>query len=183
MITYVQGDATRGRGNGSKVIAHVCNVEGGWGAGFVLALSRAWRTPEREYRKWHKQGSILDERKALSNDTVMMPFELGQVQTLLVDAEPTYVCNMLAQKGYGPKGKNQHRSPEDEDSYVPLQYDALEACLTKLADQARLLHATLHMPRIGCALAGGRWSLVEPILQRTLDGLSVTVYDHGPFNP
>lgn len=183
MITYVRGDATSPRGKGSKIIAHVANVEGGWGAGFVLAVSRRWKSPEREYRKWHKQGSILDERKALSDDTVEMPFELGQIQTLLVDAEPTYVCNMLAQKGYGPRGKNQHRSPDDEDSYIPLQYDALEACLTKLAGQALLLNATVHLPRIGCSLAGGRWSLVEPLIQKALKDITVTVYDYGPFNP
>ncbi|MFJ9407826.1 hypothetical protein [Streptomyces sp. NPDC101393] len=38
-ITYVQGDATAPQGKGVKVIAHVRNDLGGWGKGFVLALS------------------------------------------------------------------------------------------------------------------------------------------------
>jgi O-acetyl-ADP-ribose deacetylase (regulator of RNase III) len=175
-IQFQRGDATDPTSSGIQVISHVVNTEGGWGAGFVLAVSRRWKAPEREYRKWHQKGQTFNPDGEITN------FKLGHIQMVQVE-HSVYVCNMLAQKGYGPKGKNQHRSPEDEDSYVPLQYDALEACLTKLADQARLLHATLHMPRIGCALAGGRWSLVEPILQRTLEGLSVTVYDYGPYNP
>ncbi|EPJ40147.1 hypothetical protein STAFG_2811 [Streptomyces afghaniensis 772] len=37
------------------------------------------------------------------------------------------------------------------------------------------------MPRIGCGLAGGKWSRVEPLIEERLirRGISVTVYDHG----
>jgi hypothetical protein len=33
------------------------------------------------------------------------------------------------------------------------------------------------LPRIGCGLAGGRWDLIEPIVERTLckDGIDVQV--------
>ncbi|GGJ45802.1 hypothetical protein GCM10010121_066360 [Streptomyces brasiliensis] len=41
-IKYVRGDATVPSGKGVKAIAHVCNDVGGWGKGFVLALSRRW---------------------------------------------------------------------------------------------------------------------------------------------
>ncbi|WP_436847462.1 hypothetical protein [Streptomyces aureus] len=39
----------------------------------------------------------------------------------------------------------------------------------------------MHMPRIGCGLAGGSWSRVEPLVTERLvrRGLSVTVYDYG----
>jgi hypothetical protein len=35
------------------------------------------------------------------------------------------------------------------------------------------------MPRIGCGLAGGEWSKVEPLIEEHLcgAGLAVTVYD------
>jgi hypothetical protein len=35
------------------------------------------------------------------------------------------------------------------------------------------------LPRIGCGLAGGRWELIEPIIERTLrnNGIEVFVYD------
>ncbi|GAA2522382.1 hypothetical protein GCM10010423_14150 [Streptomyces levis] len=39
----------------------------------------------------------------------------------------------------------------------------------------------MHMPRIGCGLAGGRWARVEPLVEERLvrQGIPVTVYDHG----
>lgn len=50
-IQYITGDATDPTGGGNKIIAHVCNDIGAWGAGFVLAISRRWPQPEAEYRK------------------------------------------------------------------------------------------------------------------------------------
>lgn len=37
------------------------------------------------------------------------------------------------------------------------------------------------MPRIGCGLAGGKWSRIEPLIANTLCArdVEVTVYDHG----
>lgn len=39
--------------------------------------------------------------------------------------------------------------------------------------------ATVHMPRIGCGLAGGKWSRVQPLTEEGLPdrGVRVTVYD------
>ena len=41
-INYVIGDATQPIGDGAKIIVHVCNDIGGWGRGFVLALTKKW---------------------------------------------------------------------------------------------------------------------------------------------
>ena len=43
------------------------------------------------------------------------------------------------------------------------------------------LGASVHMPRIGCGLAGGKWERIEPLIERTLLARAVptTVYDHG----
>ena len=155
-ITYVRGDATVPLGKGVKVIAHVCNDIGGWGKGFVLALSRRWPEPEAAYRAWH--------RGRASND-----FGLGAVQ--LVRAERyVWVANMVGQRGIrtGSKG-------------VPVRYEAIDAALVVLADRAAELGASVHMPRIGCGLAGGKWSRVEPLIDErlVLRGIPVTVYDHG----
>ena len=48
-----------------------------------------------------------------------------------------------------------------------------------------MLKASVHMPRIGCALAGGRWSIMEPIITKALAGQEVFVYDiaGGTYNP
>ncbi|MEV5952306.1 macro domain-containing protein [Streptomyces sp. NPDC051987] len=155
-ITYIRGDATTPSGKGVKVIAHVCNDLGGWGKGFVLALSRRWPEPEKAYRAWH--------RDRAKND-----FALGAVQLVRVERY-LWVANMIGQRGTrtGSKG-------------VPVRYEAIATALAKLADEATELGASVHMPRIGCGLAGGKWSRVEPLIRERLvaRGISVTVYDHG----
>ncbi|GAA4133504.1 macro domain-containing protein [Streptomyces griseoincarnatus] len=154
-IRYVRGDATVPSVKGVKVIAHVCNDIGGWGKGFVLALSRRWPQPEAAYRAWHRDRAAND-------------FGLGAVQ--LVQAERyVWVANMIGQRGVrtGSKG-------------VPVRYEAIDTALDRLAGHALELGASVHMPRIGCGLAGGRWSRVEPLVQERLvrRGIPVTVYDH-----
>ncbi|MFF8585154.1 macro domain-containing protein [Streptomyces althioticus] len=155
-IRYVRGDATAPSVKGVKIIAHVCNDIGGWGKGFVLALSRRWPGPEAAYRAWHRDRAAND-------------FGLGAVQ--LVQAERyVWVANMIGQRGVrtGSKG-------------VPVRYEAIDTALDRLAGHALELGASVHMPRIGCGLAGGTWSRVEPLVEERLvrRGLPVTVYDHG----
>lgn len=64
---------------------------------------------------------------------------------------------------------------------VPVRYEAMDTALGRLADKAAELNASVHMPRIGCGLAGGEWSRVEPLIAERLVrwGIAVTVYDHG----
>ncbi|MEV7399918.1 macro domain-containing protein [Streptomyces sp. NPDC091267] len=155
-ITYVRGDATAPQGKGVKVIAHVCNDLGGWGKGFVLAVSRRWPEPETEYRRWHRERAAND-------------FGLGAVR--FVQVTPfIWVANMVGQRGMrrGSKG-------------VPVRYEAIDTALGAVADRAAGLAASVHMPRIGCGLAGGKWSRIEPLLERRLlsRGIGVTVYDQG----
>jgi O-acetyl-ADP-ribose deacetylase (regulator of RNase III) len=155
-IRYVRGDATVPSVKGVKVIAHVCNDLGGWGKGFVLAISRRWPEPEAAYRAWHRDRAAND-------------FGLGAVQ--FVQVEPyVWVANMIGQRGTrtGSKG-------------VPVRYEAIDTALETLAERAGELGATVHMPRIGCGLAGGKWSRVEPLIEERLvrRGIPVTVYDHG----
>jgi len=41
-IHYLKGDATLPQSQSPAVIAHICNDQGLWGKGFVLALSARW---------------------------------------------------------------------------------------------------------------------------------------------
>jgi len=154
MIEYVKGDATEVRG-GRGIIAHVCNNAGGWGAGFVLSLSARWPEPERRYRQWAR-----DKYEADSG-----VFKLGHVQFVSWEPGDVWVANMVAQDGFGERGR------------VPLQYDALEECLKEVAYEAKAGKMHVQMPRIGCGLAGGTWDKVGPIVERTMDGVRVYVFD------
>lgn len=150
-ITYRTGDAT-GPDERPAIIAHVCNDAGGWGRGFVTAISARWPEPEAAYRRWHHDPAI--------------GLHLGTIGVVTV-ADGLAVANMIAQHAYTRPGA------------PAIRYDALETCLTKLAQVATTRGASVHMPRIGCGLAGGTWDRVEPLITRTLadTGVAVVVYD------
>ena len=61
----------------------------------------------------------------------------------------------------------------------PIRYTAVENCLAKVALTAVELEASVHMPRIGCGLAGGKWEEIAPIITRQLceNDIAVYVYD------
>jgi O-acetyl-ADP-ribose deacetylase (regulator of RNase III) len=148
-INYVTGDATEPIGSGNKIIVHICNDIGGWGAGFVLAISRRWKGPETQYRNLRRTGG----------------YELGTIQMIQVGSD-LWIANMIAQHGIRPM-----------NGIPPIRYPSLERCLGLVSLQAQELLASVHMPRIGCGLAGGSWDRVEEIVTRALDDIPVTVYD------
>jgi len=159
MVTYVKGDATRPQGDGTKIIAHVCNNIGAWGKGFVLALDKLSPEPRKVYRDLVRELIIFGNKPTLT---------LGTMTLAEVERGNLYVANMVAQRGL--------RSATNP---VPLDYDALEKSLETLAVTAEIFAASVHMPRIGCGLAGGNWDVVESIINRvlTLRDIDVTVYD------
>ena len=151
-INYIKGDATQPVGEGNRLIVHICNNIGGWGKGFVTAISRRWQEPEKQYRAWAKS----DEN-----------FELGEVQFVRVERNIA-VANMIAQEGIYKK-----------NGIPPIRYEALRSALGKVADFCKANNFVVHMPRIGAGLAGGDWGIIEQIIQETLsqEGINVTVYD------
>ena len=155
-IKYLKGEATSPQAKGSKIIAHICNDIGGWGKGFVLAISKRWEEPEQEYRKWHRTRNKND-------------FRLGAIQMIKVE-KYIWVANMVGQRGIkrGSKG-------------VPIRYEAVEECLNKLIVEAIKIDASVHIPRIGCGLAGGKWEKIEPLIIENLckNDIEVFVYDFG----
>jgi O-acetyl-ADP-ribose deacetylase (regulator of RNase III) len=152
-IDYKNGDATTPENKGNKIIVHVCNDIGAWGKGFVMAISKRWKEPERSYRDWFK-----------TKDN----FVLGQVQFVQVEDE-LWVANLIGQ----------HKINKDEQGNAPIRYEAILSGLDKVGQFALENNATVHMPRIGCGLAGGTWDRIEPLIQATLieKNIPVTVYN------
>ena len=141
-------------GAGPKIIVHVCNDVGGWGRGFVTAISKRWPEPEQRYRSWHR-------------GETGQTFALGEVQ-LVPLADDLFVANLIGQRDVRP-----------QNGVPPIRYEALRSGLRKVADEALRLRASVHMPRIGCGLAGGTWEEVGQIVQAELadKAISVFVYD------
>jgi O-acetyl-ADP-ribose deacetylase (regulator of RNase III) len=152
-IQYTKGDATSPQSENNKVIVHICNDIGGWGKGFVMAISKRWKKPENQYREWFK-----------SKDG----FELGKVQFVQVE-EDLWIANLIGQ----------HKINKDENGNAPIRYDAVEEGLKEVTLFAIKNNASIHMPRIGCGLAGGKWEMMEPIILKTLSNndVEVVVYD------
>ncbi len=152
-IEYIKGDATSPLKNGNKIIVHICNDIGGWGRGFVMAISSKWSEPEQSFRNWYA-----------SKDK----FALGEVQFVKVE-DDIWIANLIGQRDI--KG--------GKDGIPPVRYEAVSTGLSKVASMALQINATVHMPRIGCGLAGGSWDKMEKIIHTQLidKRIRVTVYD------
>lgn len=149
-IYYLTGDATSLKADGNKIIVHICNDIGAWGKGFVLAISKKWKKPETEYKKWHKSGQN---------------FNLGEVQFIQVE-EDTWIANLIGQ----------HKIYKDEVGNPPIRYEAVLQGLQKVTKFAIEKQASVHMPRIGCGLAGGTWNKVEPLIKQSLFSANIEVF-------
>jgi O-acetyl-ADP-ribose deacetylase (regulator of RNase III) len=119
----------------------------------VVAISNRWPEPERQYREWYRSKEN---------------FALGEVQFVPVAAD-TWVANIIGQRDL----------KKDKAGNPPIRYDAVAAGLRKVGQFAKETGASVHMPRIGCGLAGGTWEEIAPIIQMHLAdyGVAVTVYD------
>lgn len=151
-IHYIKGDATQPIGYGTKIICHICNDIGAWGAGFVIALSKRWKAPELDYR------SLKPKERILGSVTFVVVE--NNVENNIV------VANMIGQHGVGL----------DKDGNPPIRYDAVREALKSVNALAVTVNATVHMPRIGCGLAGGRWDEIEKIIKEVLT-VDTYVYD------
>jgi O-acetyl-ADP-ribose deacetylase (regulator of RNase III) len=153
VIQYVEGDVTEPVATGEIIVAHVCNDEGRWGAGVSGAIGRRWPAAEGGFRAWSRTSDAT----------------LGAVQFVRV-ADRITVANMIAQRGI--------RRPKDV-ALAPIRYDALAECLGRVGHEALTNRAAVAAPRFGCGLAGGDWTIIEPMINQILiaNGVAVTIYD------
>lgn len=154
-LSYIKGDATHPNAEGTKILVHICNDIGKWGKGFVLAISKRWSSPESMYKQAFTGASKP---------------QLGDVQFIQVE-DDIVVANIIGQAGV--------RSPRDIKSPAPIRYPAVRQGLAAVAQYALQHNASVHMPRIGCGLAGGKWEDIEQIISDELIAKSIatTVYD------
>jgi len=162
-IHYIIGDATLPIETEAenRLIVHCCNSLGAWGAGFVVPLGKRYPSAKEEYKKF------IEENKDKSI--------LGEVNEVPV-GEHLYVENLIGQSFL-------YKKPNGE---IPCNYIAIETgflnIITKWFSYNSTIHKdnqnfSIHMPRIGCGLAGGDWQTIEEIIYRTfIDIADVDVY-------
>jgi len=91
-------------------------------------------------------------------------WNLGDVQLVQVE-DNIIIANMVAQDGIGIPNKER------------IDYKALEKCLKIVAEYAKAMNAKIVAPKLGCGLGGGSWTQIESIIESTMYGLEVTVYE------
>jgi O-acetyl-ADP-ribose deacetylase (regulator of RNase III) len=152
-MLFLRGDATKPRGSGTRLVAHIVNDKTpNWGRGFGVAARRAWPSAQEHFREWVVENPAK--------------FKLGSVCVSEID-ESLGIVHMICQRGYGP-------SPSPR-----IRYSHLKTCLMALCEIAQKRNATVHMPRIGSGEAGGSWDIVSELVEDALcnRGIQVTVYD------
>lgn len=160
-IHYIIGDATLPIETEAenRLIVHCCNTLGAWGAGFVVPLGKRYPLAKEGYKKFiAENGGIL-----------------GEVNEVPV-GKHLFVENLMGQSFL-------HKKPNGE---IPCNYAAIETgflnIIRKWLSYYEVFHNekqnfSIHMPRIGCGLAGGDWQTIENIIQRTfIDIADVDVY-------
>lgn len=150
-ISYRIGDATKPRGAGPAIIAHIANDRTPrWGRGFGYAVTAAFPGIRADFARWAGARPPL-----------------GKIHAYEAAPRGPIVVTMVAQSGYGPSARPR------------IRYAHLASCLEQLAGEARRMGASVHMPRIGTGHAGGDWGVVSGLVHRHLirRGVAVTVYD------
>lgn len=178
-IEYIKGDATQPEicKDCINVICHCCNAFGGWGRGFVVPLGKRYPRAKMDYENFCKPYQDSNEHRSEL---------MGQVCFSPVTSD-LIVANLIGQYFYS-KNQRQYISQEGIlPKFLPTPegrfvcYEAIEKGFMAISDYAERVDrpTTVHMPRIGCGLAGGDWAEIERLIERYLCGneINVKVYD------
>ena len=118
--------------------------------GLLWQFQKSGTEPESKYREWFKSQE---------------DFSLGQCQFVKVESD-VWIANLIGQ----------HKIHKDESGNAPIRYEAIAIGLEKVAQFASEKLATVHMPRIGCGLAGGSWDKIEPLIHKFLSEKDIETY-------
>ncbi len=178
-IEYIKGDATLPhiRKDYLNIICHCCNAFGGWGRGFVVPLGKRYPQSKIDYVNFCRSYQDSNEHRCEL---------MGQVCFSVV-APDLIVANLIGQYFYS---KNQ-RQYVKQDGILPMFlptpegrfvcYNAIEKGFMAISDYTERIDkpVVIHMPRIGCGLAGGDWSKIEKLIERSFcaNDIHVIVYD------
>lgn len=159
MIKEVLGDATRPQavGTGPQIIVEVNNDRGYHDAGFARALNETWPAVPQLFRAWMQSKPRPG---------------LGAVRIVALSSDPDIrLAFMIAQRGLRSK-----------DNPHPIDYGYLRQTLTLVCREAQPVGGTLHLPKIGAGLGGGRWPLIRALIQETVAvfNLTAVIYTYVP---
>lgn len=119
------------------ILVQQVNCRGAMGRGLALAIRRKWPLVYSEYRRAFARGDLI----------------LGTIQLVKVGDE-LYVCNLAGQDKWGTD------SPKTDLNAYKLAWPMVR-------DEASRLGLPVYAPwMFGCGLAGGTWSVVQPLVEQ-----------------
>jgi len=128
------------------IIAHGCNCKNGFGSGVAGAMSLH-----------HPRAKAAYHAKYFKDG-----WKLGDVQ-FVISGNQT-IANCATQNEYFPRNK------------VHVDYHSVRLSMEKVKEFAKAGNFTVGVPKIGCGLAGGDWSIVKGILDEVFSDYDVTVF-------
>lgn len=165
-IRFVKGNLLSAK---EGLIIHGCNDIGVMGAGVALSIKNKWPIVYQKYRKWFHE-TICDD----IYEEYEIFFQLGELQIVPV-GDKIWVGNGLTQKGIATL-ENQY----SKLGIPPIRYEAVRDVLVNANIFCERYNTQLHMPRIGCGLAGGKWDKIFPMIEKYVK-VPVTIYDLNGF--
>lgn len=191
-IRYRAGDASQPRlssiSSDAIIIVHCVDTSGVWSSrGFFRTLSALSPSIQRQY-----------EAAGVNDDLKLGQAHLIQLPSRTVDGRDVnvYVCLLVVQGFVGSSSSKKKakvnggaaataRQLVRSGKSTTFRMHALESSLRALAQSAKSLRASVHMPRIGYGTPGFNWYAVERIIQRQLRdaGVAVSIYYYSPNRP
>lgn len=134
----------------SGIILHGCNAQGKMASGVARDIRAKYPAAYNAYMKEYDTNGL----------------KLGQIVWARVSDDPLLgIANAITQKFYG-------RNPNIR--YV--DYDAVQKVFEEVGKVARKHNLPVHYPKIGAGLGNGDWGVIEPIINRALEGVSHTLW-------
>ena len=152
-LKYVKGNIF---GGVEPIIAHGCNIVGGYASGIAGQIARLYPEARVQYmRKFNTE----------------MGWKLGDVQFVVIHDE-LVIANMATQPTYGSQG-------------IHVDYDAVKSCFEVLLNYAEENKLEVAIPKIGAGLGGGHWPTIEKIIVDKLKSkeVSITCYELPDTRP
>ena len=170
----VEGDLIKlSREGAFDVIAHGCNCFCTQSSGLAPQMVKVFYTDQFSMENYLRQGDInklgqIDSQLFQVNEDKSVWSPLFNSYTQSPRVKDLVVINAYTQFNYG-------RNHSDGDS-KPVDYEAITLCMRKINHIFKGQH--IGLPRIGCGLAGGRWSVVKGIIQKELKDCQVTIVNY-----
>lgn len=132
----------------NAIIVHGCNAQGKMGSGFAK-LIRDKYPDSYEFYKWHYDNGLL---------------KLGSLINFPYVESGIWICHAITQEYYGNDGRR----------YV--DYDAATEALNVTAGLSRGSSKPIHLPLIGCGLAGGDKAVMMGIFKEVFRDVDATLW-------